>query len=350
MSPGVHDHQVEGSPVNMENTYLCKVLLFTYSPVSVARQLKDILGINITINSINTIGLFPLVARTETDLGPICINVWVINNNSRFASFREGYFSGASHSIILCTNDETDDEIHELYNLSPEGITTTIVQKNTSNQRIIEENVNDFFEPDNQNNENQLERDVYFKQIPSLTDFSVIVNHIGSVITREIIEGDYETYNSTAVKTRKKILEDHVSYDKIRQLVTKMGYELENGKVKTFYDDILFEIDFYRNSVRATMVNCLDCDMSCKHTKKLCVVVEEKGFSNIGDFANLRALAILYAIKDKSFFSLTGKTKSEDINYQLKKLRTMFETNCPYYKTDEKFSQKEQEKKKFWIF
>jgi len=98
--------------------------------------------------------------------------------------------------------------------------------------------------------------------------------------------------------------------------------------------------------VKAFISSCLDCEKGCKHYRKLCVIEEDQGFSNFIHFDNLRALAILYSIHDGNFANLTGARKREDIDYQLKKLRSLYEVNCDFHKDEQSFLELEAQNSK----
>ena len=91
------------------------------------------------------------------------------------------------------------------------------------------------------------------------------------------------------------------------------------------------------------------CEKQCKHFRRLCVIEEDQGYSNFIHFDNLRALAILYSIHDNEFNSLIGNHRREDIQFQLDKIKSLFEINCTFEQEERDFqatiTQKKSRKK-----
>ncbi len=313
-----------------EHIYLSKVLLFTRDSTGLAEKLRAYSESTVNTNCLDTIGMYPLIYRLETPLGKLCMSVWIINDNPRFNQFRMAYYSGSSHSIILCNSPEEYDNMVDLYTLTPQGVPTTILSIGMDN--IFTENQL----PESIPSE-ELRSPIYFKSLEQLESISTIFNEIGLKITQDILSGEYQTFTPQLVKPSNVFkLYNKKSFDKAQILVGRLGYTLqENGIVTIYKDDFTFEIDFYRNQVKAFITSCLNCEKGCKHFRKLCVIEEDQGFSNFIHFDNLRALAILYSIHDGNFISLTGERKREDIDYQLKRLWSLFEVNCEYYKEEQ---------------
>ena len=137
------------------------------------------------------------------------------------------------------------------------------------------------------------------------------------------------------------------SFEKVQDIISRLGYELnEDGIVILPKDNYTFEIDFYRNQVKANITNCLTCEKQCKHYRKLCVIEENQGFSSSLHFDNLRALAILYSIHDNVFVDLNGGKTSEDIQNQLRRLKEIYEVNCPYYVEEQQFLEQKKTNRK----
>ncbi len=324
-----------------ENIYLSKVLLFTQDAFALAENLKAFSESTVSTNCLNTIGMYPLIFRLETPLGKLCMSIWIINDSPRFNQFRMAYYSGSSHSIILCRDQEENENISNLYSLTPQGVPSTILKVG-----------NDF-----ENSENTLpdsipdeghRSPIYFKTISELQSISEVFNEIGMKIAQDILSGEYQTFSPQLIKPSNVFkLYNKKSFDKAQTLVKRLGYNLqENGVVTIIKDGFTFDIDFYRNQVKAFISSCLDCEKGCKHYRKLCVIEEDQGFSNFIHFDNLRALAILYSIHDGNFGNLTGARKREDIDYQLKKLRSLYEVNCDFHKDEQSFLELEAQNSK----
>ena len=324
-----------------ENIYLSKILLFARDAVDLAENLKNYSESTVNTNCLETIGMYPLIYRMETPLGKLCMSIWIINENPRFNQFRMAYYSGSSHSIILYRNQSEYETISDLYTLTPQGVPTTILSVGNSND-ITENQLPDSI-PDEEHRS-----PIFFKSVNELSSLDKIFSEIGLKIAQDILSGEYQTFSPQLVKPSNVFkLYNKKSFDKAQNLVRRLGYNLqENGIVTIKKDGFTFDIDFYRNQVKAFISTCLSCEKGCKHYRKLCVIEEDQGFSNFIHFDNLRALAILYSIHDGNFVTLTGERKREDIEYQLKRLRSLYEVNCEFHKDDQVFLEQETQTKK----
>lgn len=334
-----NDNSVQDS--SNETIYLSKVLLFTEDAHSLAEQLRDLSESTVNTNCLNTIGMYPLISRISTDLGTLCMSIWIISMDSRFEQFRMAYYSGSFHSIVLCNNNE-DSSIIDLFNVTPQGIPTTVLS--ISNEEASD---SEFELPDGFISEND-QRTIAIRTINNINDITSIFEEIGQKITQELISGEYQTFTPQMVKPSNIFkLYNRRSFEKVQNIITHLGYELNSDGIvilpKRLYT---FEIDFYRNQVKANITSCLTCEKRCKHYRKLCVVEEDQGFSNSLHFDNLRALAILYSIHDDEFINLTGGKSSEDIFHQLKRLKEIYEVNCPFYLEDQQFQEQKKTKQK----
>lgn len=320
---------VNGSILD-ENIYLTKILLFTNDAYQIAEELTKHSETTVNTNCINTIGMYPIISRIKTHIGILCMSIWIISDNRRFEQFRMAYYSGASHSIILKKATDDNEKVAGLFVITPQGVPTTIL---TVCENEIETNrLTDIFSyPDS--------RAIHYKSISNVSLISDVFNEIGQRISDEIISGEYQTFTPQLDNPSKIFkLYNKKSFDKVQNLVSKLGYELQDNGIVTLSKDIFtFDIDFYQNQVKAKITNCITCDKQCKHYQKLCVIEEDQGFSNFVHFDNLRALAILYSIHDGSFTTLAGERPKENIKYQLKKLKSLYEVNCPYYEEEKEF-------------
>ncbi len=324
-----------------ENIYLSKVLLFTQDAIELAENLKAFSESTVNTNCLNTIGMYPLIFRLDTPLGKLCMSIWIINDSPRFNRFRMAYYAGSSHSIILRRDQEDNENISNLYSLTPQGVPTTILSVGNSFENS--ENVLPDSIPDEEHRS-----PIYLKKINELQTISAVFTEIGMKISQDILSGEYQTFSPQLIKPSNVFkLYNKKSFDKAQTLVKRLGYNLqESGIVTIIKDGFTFDIDFYRNQVKAFISSCLDCEKGCKHYRKLCVIEEDQGFSNFIHFDNLRALAILYSIHDGNFVNLTGARKREDIDYQLKKLRSLYEVNCEFHKDEQSFLELDIQKSK----
>jgi len=346
---GINNSQSDETE-DSENVYLSKILLFTNDTENVIKKLKNLSNATVTANCINTIGMYPLISRIDTPLGKLNMSIWVISLEERFSQFRLSYYSGASHSIILCNNQQEFDNSSDIYSITPSGVPTTFVRQTTVEDPEANENqCLHFVTEENESVENQ--RQVFYRTINDITDLSGVFNDIGLKIADDIVSGEFSTFTPQLVKQRNVFkLFNRKSFEKVRSLIGKLGYDLlDNGQVIIPKDIFTFEIDFYRNQVKATMNKCLTCEKACKHYRRLCVIEEDQGYSNFIHFDNLRALAILYSIHDNEFNSLEGNHKREDIAYQLRKIQTLYEVNCTFEQEEKQFqkilTQKKSKKK-----
>ena len=158
--PDRENDSVNGNLVN-ENIYLSKILLFTKNAHQIAEQLKDYSESTVSTNCINTIGMYPLISRIETPLGILCMSIWIISDDHRFEQFRMAYYSGSSHSIILKTNDEDNENLSELFVITPQGVPTTILTTDGVDCETVEQTSNI--------SNHTSRRRVYYKSIRDLT-------------------------------------------------------------------------------------------------------------------------------------------------------------------------------------
>ncbi|NHJ84775.1 MAG: hypothetical protein FK734_04890 [Asgard group archaeon] len=313
-----------------DNIYLSKILLFTPNALDVAEKLQEFNDTTVNTNCLNTIGMYPLISRIETSLGQLCMSIWIINPNDRFEQFRMAYYSGASHCIILTEKKSDLAQIVNLYRITPKGVPLTIITKNKPLSQVDTQYII---------NDDQNQTNISLKSYKDILSITAIFEDIGRKIARDILAGEYQTFSPQLVKPSNIFkLINKKSYDKANELVSRLGYELEpDGIINVHKDEFTFEIDFYRNQVKAKMTNCISCDKRCKHYRKLCVLEENQGYSNSIHFDNLRALAILYSIHDGDFELIPGSKPREDIRNQLKKLKDLYEVNCSYEKEEEEF-------------
>ncbi|NHJ47305.1 MAG: hypothetical protein FK733_05900 [Asgard group archaeon] len=323
-----------------ETIFLSKILLFTNNTHELAERLRDYSESTVNTNCLNTIGMYPLISRISTDMGTLCMSIWIISAESRFDQFRMAYYSGSSHSIILNINSDEQSDLSDLYNLTPQGVPTTVLS--IANDDSNDSNVSNSFNTEND------ERLILLRSISRIDEINSVFEEIGQKIIQDLISGEYQTFTPQMVKPSNVYkLFNKRSFEKVETIVNQLGYNLsEEGVVMIPKDFYTYEIDFYRNQVKANITSCLFCEKRCKHYRKLCVIEDDQGFSNTVNFDNLRALAILYSIHDGEFISLTGEKDREDITHQLTRLKEIFEVNCPTYKDEQEFLKQQKKRKK----
>lgn len=321
------DESLRDSPV-----YLSKVLLFADNLDEITERLRAFTNSTIQSSCLNTIGMFPLIMRIPTNLGTLCLSIWVINLHPRFTCFHEGYFTGASHAIIFQKDEANNQRLADILEKIPISIPTTIVNESTETREIDHE---DFLLPENFDEEQRIIIYRHFNDNTSLREVFIEISHR---LSEAMLSGNYQTYLPQCIKpqiSQKTFKEEH--YKQLQKIVNKLGYHLDDdGVVRIPLEEFTLAVDFYHNNITAIMTECLHCDKKCQHSKKLCVIEEEKGYSNVCNPYYLRALAILYSIHEGAFLSMPGNKRREDISYQLKSLKTLFEANCYYHKTENK--------------
>ena len=115
----------------------------------------------------------------------------------------------------------------------------------------------------------------------------------------------------------------------VEEMIKRQGYKVnENHEVMIPKRDYIFRIDLKKNAVYTEMNDCHTCEENCKISKKMCIVISDKGFANISGLGDLRVLSIIFAIEDESIFNIKGQRPKEDISYQLKELRDNFKKKC----------------------
>lgn len=334
-----------GNHSDSDNIYLSKILIFTSDAHSVADHLSAYSESSINLNCLNTIGMYPFISRIETSLGILCLSNWIINPSQQFSQFRLPYYSGASHVIVLCNDQLEQENVNDLLALIPNGVPITLV---TIGEKIIENDSLPQFIQEYLSEESTTK--IRFQEIDTINNLSEVFHNIGQLIADSILSGEYETYIPDRTKTSKiRKLYLKRSFSKIQELVGNLGYTLEeSGKVTVLQKKFTYEVDFYRNSVTANITKCQNCTESCKHYRKLCVVEDKQGYSNFGQFDNLRALAILYSIYNNSFTTLQGEKPHENVKYQLNRLDSLYQTNCKIVREEKQFEklQNRQKKKK----
>ncbi|MBD3189269.1 MAG: hypothetical protein GF308_01420 [Candidatus Heimdallarchaeota archaeon] len=322
------DDSLRDNPV-----YLSKILLFANNLDEITERLRDFTNSTIQSSCLNTIGMFPLIMRIPTNLGTLCLSIWVINLHPRFNCFHEGYFTGASHAIIFQNEIANDQRLINILEKIPTSIPTTIVNEQTGEEEEIDHE--EFLLPENFDEEQRIIIHRCFNDTTSLKEVFIEISHR---LSEAMLSGNYQTYLPQCIKpqiSHKTFKEEH--YKELQKIVNKLGYKLdEDGVVRIPIDEFILAVDFYHNNITAIISECLHCDKKCQHSKKLCVVEEEKGYSNVCNPHYLRALAILYSIHEGKFLAMPGDKRREDINYQLKSLKKLFEANCYYHKTGEK--------------
>ncbi|MBD3192588.1 MAG: hypothetical protein GF308_18250 [Candidatus Heimdallarchaeota archaeon] len=141
---------------------------------------------------------------------------------------------------------------------------------------------------------------------------------------------DLETFFNKLIKN---ILSSFISIENIEvrsifdtcdlvALTQKLGFKPKDDKIVEIYDDLVFTINLKRGVVEVEPTFCQACKLPCSVSKKLCIVVNARGYSNLPLlYNNLRILSILSAIREGTIMDLKGvSSEREDIRYQIEKI------------------------------
>lgn len=269
-------------------------------------------------NLLNMIGVDPLVFRTDSSHGEVDLQIWVttITDNPLNRFILPFYYVGARKYIFMCgsknsvnfvaeTLDLVKDKInalHEIVILYP-----TKVDKKTSSRlttkfrKMFAEHNLENFSFHNWLNPDDL-----------ITIFNDIVEDIVVSIPRDVgyvpVGFDLST---------------------VENIAKQQGFIVSsNHEVLAKHEDILFRLDLQKNIVYIELSDCSNCKNECKVSKKLCIEIADKGFSNINGLGDLRIISILLAIKDGTIMTIKGGKPQEDVSAQIARLRKLFEETC----------------------
>ncbi|HUU78810.1 MAG TPA: hypothetical protein VMX55_10720 [candidate division Zixibacteria bacterium] len=269
-------------------------------------------------NLLQMIGVDPIVYRTETSVGMVDLQIWVTSItgfqlNRMILPF---YFTGARKYIFMCSTKNSVNFVAEAIDLTSDQINAlnevvilTPVDKLEIKPTKLKRDFERFFREKSLNF-------FSFKQWKNSQDLAEIFDGI----VNDLVTAHPESFGFAPLGFELDIVEE---------IVRKQGFEInEAHEILMPQDDIILRVNLQKNTVFAEMIDCIDCEKNCKATKKLCVVVSDKGFANISGLGDLRILSIIFAIRDGSFMNLKGTKPHEDISNQLNELRQLFKKKC----------------------
>lgn len=138
-------------------------------------------------------------------------------------------------------------------------------------------------------------------------------------IFKKIIRGILSSFISIDYDLEVRSIFD--TYDLVT-LTQKLGFKPKDNQIVEIFDDLLFTVNLKSGTVTVEPTFCQDCELTCPVHKSLCIVVDERGYSNLPLlYHNLRILSILCAIRDSTIMELKGeKSQKEDVRYQIGKI------------------------------
>lgn len=269
-------------------------------------------------NLLDMIGVDPIVYRTETDQGTVDLQIWVttLTGSSLNRMIMPFYFAGARKYFFMCATPNAVNFVSEVIELASD-------QMNALNEIII-------LIPSKGTKINYSKSKKAFEEFfrdKGLTNYSFIkwsnssdLEDLFVDVIRDLLQTAPEEIGFAPIG---------FDLETVEQLVKNQGFEIsKDHEVVLEKNDFVFKVNLLRNTVYAEMSDCFDCENDCRVSKKLCIVIADKGFSNIRGLGDLRILSILYTIVDGTIFKLKGNKPTEDMENQLKALRKEFKKKC----------------------
>ena len=269
-------------------------------------------------NLLEMIGVDPIVYRTNTNAGTVDLQIWVttitgFQLNQMILPF---YYTGARKYIFMCSSknalnfvknaiDLTSDQINalnEMIILTKKGKTEIKISK-------LKRDFEAFFQEKSLNH-------FSFKQWKDTNDLTEIFDEM----VESLVTAHPDSFGFAPIG---------FELETVKDIVSKQGFEInEKHEILIPKDEIVFRVNLLKNTVHAEMSDCLNCEEECKATKKLCIVISDKGFATISGLGDLRIISIIFAINDGTIFNLKGTKPNEDISFQLNELRKLFRNKC----------------------
>ena len=269
-------------------------------------------------NLLDMIGVDPIVYRTESDAGTIDLQIWITtitgsNLNRMILPF---YYTGARKYIFMCSTMNAYNFVTDLIDLTSDqlnALNEIVILTKTHNRDLkvtkLRRDLENYFQ------EKSLENYSFFKWT-NQHDLQRLFDRIVDNLIANISEATGFAPIGFNLGT-------------VEEMIQRQGYEInENHEVIIQKRDYVFRVDLKKNAVYAEMKNCYTCEKECRVSKKLCIVISDKGFANISGLGDLRVLSIIFAIEDESIFNIKGQRPKEDISFQLKELKEMYKKKC----------------------
>ncbi|MBD3192589.1 MAG: hypothetical protein GF308_18255 [Candidatus Heimdallarchaeota archaeon] len=260
---------------------------------------------------------------TTNSFGRIQLACWVLGVNAENKLVYPNAASGARKYLLMCPNIDSADFVHEIietnrdyFNCNREFI--LLISKNTCQELTIDQRV-------------QLESTLFLFGIEN-----------SSIIVWEESEELEELFQNLIID----MIEENRQFDTLqgssvvnikltKKIARDMGFQInKNNEITQQLDNLFFRVNIKTGQIFVEPGFCRDCQKSCPVNKKLCIIVDDYGYSNIPDLVNLRLIAVLVAIRDGSIKKLEGvENYREDLEYQIEKIIEKCK-NCEKIKTN----------------
>ncbi|MHA1126344.1 MAG: hypothetical protein ACTSO7_11135 [Candidatus Heimdallarchaeota archaeon] len=269
-------------------------------------------------NLLEMIGVDPVIFRSNTSEGTVDLQVWVttITGNLLNRIIMPFYFVGARKYIFICHTKNsanfvrsTFDLVYEQINALNEVIILAPKKGKSVRLNVLKSDMQKIFQ----------ERNLSNYQFKLWNDNNELIDFFDD-ISEDLVSNRPE----------------HVGYmpvgfniETVENIVQKQGYRVNhNHEVLITKREVTFRVNLEKNIVFAEMSGCEDCEYDCTVSKKLCIEIGNKGFSTLPGLGDLRILSVIFAIEDDSIFTVKGRKPDEDIENQLKELRTTYKKKC----------------------
>ena len=257
------------------------------------------------------IGVDPVVFRTQTAIGPVDLQIWItaLSGSAINRLVLPFYYAGARKYLFMCSTKHSVKFVSDIIDLVLDHL-------NALNEIII---ILPSKGLEVKYSQLKKEFEVYFKS-KTLRNFS---------FKRWTTPSDLATLfegmtNDLALTFPQEVGFAPIGFEIeiVEDIIKQQGFDVQNHEVVVPKGDIYFRVNLEKNTVHVEMI---DDESSCKVSKKLCIIIADKGYANMNGLGDLRLLSILYAINDESIFSIKGQSKTEDVSYQIDQLRKSFE-------------------------
>ena len=269
-------------------------------------------------NLLEMIGVDPVIFRTETSVGNVDLQIWIttITGTALNQMVVPFYFSGARKYLFMCSSKNATNFIMDTINLTSEHLNALneiiiVTPKKGSEVKLskLKRDIKPLLEE-------KFLRNFSFFQWEKPSDLADLFDRM----VNDLVATSPHAIGYAPIGFDLEVVE---------KIARRQGFEVnDKHEVIIHKDKYVFKINFERNDVYAEMSDCYNCEHECKVSKKLCILISDRGFANIAGLGDLRMLSILFAIDDDSLFKLKGKKPSEDISSQLKELRQTFKKKC----------------------
>lgn len=257
-----------------------------------------------------TLGFYPYNYYLTTDsFGRILLACWVVGVNDQNELIYPSAARGARKYLLMCPNADSADFIHDIlennrdyFNCNREFI--LLIPKKTSPELTLDQRV-------------KLESTLFFFGVENS---SIIVWE-----EREELEELFENLIEDMIQENRQFgtlqRPSEVDVNLIKKVVREMGFQVKANEITQQLDNLFFRVNIKTGQIFVEPESCKECQKSCPVNKKLCIIVDDYGYSNVPNLVNLRLVAVLMAIRDGSILNLEGSENyREDLEYQIEKI------------------------------